>query len=450
MKWRACANGTSPSAMACSPWPDGAVRYVPWSDMSPGPLEPNWHTLGSFLPMALAVGQVCARRLLVEASGNPDPATRAVDAFLAATLRGEGQAWPEGWSDIASLWQRIEFHGIALILAEIPDRLADWPQILREAIRSEAQSQVFWEESHMRVVANVLDGLAAHAIPARLMKGTALAYCVYDNPAKRRRGDTDLLVEAASLAATRGVLRDAGWTRRLDPHGLFFQETWLFATGFGMIHAIDLHWQPNDSPALQQVLRIAEYFSHSVPLTRLSAAARAPTHVLTFIQGAMNQAWHRAKGYFVGEERVIGGHRLIWSLDNHLLTRQFSEAEWAKLATIGTSREIAGIVLAALEAAERDLGTRAPREVLAALRAAPQDTALTRYLTQRSQLGEFLTDLRASEGLQAKAHFALANAFPARGHLYWKYPQATAWPVPLLHLRRLLEIALRSIGLRAS
>ncbi len=410
---------------------------------------PNWYSFVSFLPMALAAAQVCARRSLVDDGKSLDPAPEAVDGFLAAQLRGEGDAWPDGWTCQEQVWRRVEFHGIALVLAEQSKAFASWPQHLCDAVRADAQSQVFWEESHKAALVPVLMALAKGGVDTRLMKGTALAYCVYDNAAMRRRGDTDLLVQGNDLAATRSVLRAAGWTRRQDPHGLFFQETWLFDTGFGMIHAIDLHWQPNDSPALQQVLRIAEYFAEAHDLPRLAPWAKAPPHVLTFVQGAINQAWHNAKGYFVGEERVMGGHRLIWSLDNHLLAQQFDAIDWARLTDIAISRDFAGIVLPALEAAQRDLAAEIPQDVLQALRAAPQETALTRYLTQSRQVGEFLTDLQASKGLRAKASFVLGNAFPARTHLHEKYPGASSWPTPLLHARRLASIALRSVGLGA-
>lgn len=385
----------------------------------------------------------------MDASGTIEPGPEAIDAFLAPILRGHAAGWPDGWSCALQVWERIEFHGIALLLAEADDLLASWPQELRDAIRDDAQTQVFWEESHKGVIAPLLARLARRGIPARVMKGTALAYSVYANAAMRRRGDTDLLVQPADLDDTRQSLRSAGFVRRDDPHGLFFQETWLFDTGFGMIHAVDLHWQANDSPALQNVLRLEEYFATGEPLGRLAPAAMAPDRVLTFVQGAMNQAWHRAKGYFVGEDRVIGGHRFIWSRDNHLLASDFVADDWSRLATLATGRDVAGIVLTALEAAARDLGTKVPSDVLAALAAAPQETALSRYLTQTDQTCEFLTDLRASAGVLAKFRFLFVNAFPARRHLHWKYPASTGWPLPILHLRRIIELALRAAKVMA-
>lgn len=389
----------------------------------------------------------------MEAGGTIQPGHEALDAFLAPILRGRLAAWPQEWSCALAIWERIEFHGIALLLAEQPQLLANWPQDLRDAIRDEAQMQVFWEESHKGAIAPLIAQLARSGIAARVMKGTALAYSVHANAAARRRGDTDLLVQPADLAATRQILQSAGqsagFTRRDDPHGVFFQETWLFDTGFGMIHAVDLHWQPNDSPALQKVLRLEEYFAGGEVLHRLDPAAMAPARVLTFVQGAINQAWHRAKGYFVGEDRVMNGHRLIWSLDNHLLASDFTADDWTRLVALGTERDMAGIVLTALEAARRDLGSDVPPEVLAALAAAPQETALSRYLTQTDQAREFLTDLRASVGVRAKLRFLAANAFPARRHLHWKYPGSTRWPLPLLHLRRILELALRAATVKA-
>ena len=375
----------------------------------------------------------------------------ALADFYAALMRGEALQWPfdHAPETLKAVLEDVRFHGIALVLIEARDAAASLPSELYEALLEEAQMQVFWEESHRATMTRVLCGLAASEIPALVMKGSALAYAVYPKAAMRRRGDTDLLVREGSLSQTRHILRETGFALRDNPHGLFFQETWLFDTGFGMMHALDLHWQPADSAALQNVLRIDEYFQTPEPLVNLAPEAQMPQKVLTFMQGAMNQAWHRARGYMVEDDSMVGGERLIWALDNHLLAQQFSAADWTRLAQLGANRGVAAIVLSALTAAQRDLHTHVPAPVLARLQAAPQDTALTRYIGEDSLLRQFRTDLSASRGWPAKARFVLANAFSSREHLQRKYPRAAHWPVPMLHARRLAEAALRAAGIKA-
>ena len=55
-------------------------------------------------------------------------------------------------------------------------------------------------------IAAVLSDLAAGGAPAIVLKGTALAYSVYDAPIARPRLDTDLLIDSAHQDVARGVL----------------------------------------------------------------------------------------------------------------------------------------------------------------------------------------------------------------------------------------------------
>jgi hypothetical protein len=375
----------------------------------------------------------------------------ALDRHLAAALRGEAVGWPDSHDGFATgaAWDRISFHGIAGLLAARPEVLSDWPEELRRSILDEARMQAFWEESHRQMLVALLAGLAGRGVEPLLMKGSALAYWLYPEPSARRRGDSDLLVGKPQLATTRAVLAGLGFTRRDDPHGLFFQETWLLDTGIGLIHAIDLHWQPTDSPALQKVLRVEEFFARPMALPRLSPHARAPHRVLTFLHGAINQASHAADGYYVDEQRLYGGGRLVWAWDNHLLAGQFGHAEWAELTELAITRDIAPVVLSALLLAQAACHTDCPDGVLAQLRAAPQDTILVKHIQNTNRISAFQTDYRALDSFGAKLSFALGHALADPRHLRRKYPGSAGWPIVFLHLRRIAEAALRLRRIRA-
>lgn len=375
--------------------------------------------------------------------------TAAFDSHLAAILRDETPAWP--FADAGpgpELWGRVQFHGIAGLLAGRIGALAGWPDALRAKVREEAQVQAFWEESHRAMLTELVEELAQRGVPSLLMKGSALAYSLYAQPWTRRRGDSDLLVAEAQLGATRAVLAEQGFTRRDDPHGLFFQETWLGNTGIGLVHAVDLHWQPSDSPALQTVLRADKFFASRQPLARLSASAAMPGLVLTFLQGALNQAWHGAKGYFVGDERLAAGGRLIWAWDNHLLAGALSENQWAELAEMAIARDVAPLCLAALQLARDTLRTSVPEDILQRLRDAPSETNLVIHLNNTNRITAFFTDLGSIRSPSAKYRFVLGHALPDAVHLRRKYPRSAGWPLPLLHLRRMAESALRLVRMR--
>ena len=371
------------------------------------------------------------------------------DRHLAATLRGAAGAWPfDSSADYSALWKRVQFHGIAGLLAEKLASLHDWPDELRAQVREEARMQAFWEESHRVMLVTLLDGLAERGVRALLMKGSALAYALYAEPSTRRRGDSDLLVAKADLAATRAVLTAQGFTRREDPHGLFFQETWLVDTGIRLVHALDLHWQPSDSPALQKVLPVGEFFARAQGVPCLAPHAEMPGLVQTFLQGSLNQAWHACKGYFVGDERVVAGGRLIWGWDNRLLAEAFSDDDWCALAEVAVERGVAPLCLAALDLARDVGGPVAPEHVRGQLSAVQFNTALVRHLSEKNRIRAFITDFIAIPSLRDKSRFVLGHALPETRHLHGKYPQSTGWPTPLLHIRRIAEAAWRLARLR--
>lgn len=361
----------------------------------------------------------------------------ALCAQLSAAMRGTvADALPV---DPDHAFDAIRFHGIAGLLARQPAAMAQWPEALRILIGQEARLLGLWEATHRMALLPLLAALAEASVAVVAMKGTALAYSLYAEPSARQRGDTDLLIAPADLARARRCLADAGFSRKQSPHGLMFQESWLHDSGIGFVHAVDLHWQPSDSPVLQRILPAAVFFEDSVPLPRLAEWVRASDPVLTFIQGAINQAWHQARGYFVGEARIIGGQRLIWAYDNHLLAGGFSPADWDRLAELATTRGLAPVVAAALAHANAACATKVPETVRARLAAAPQSGDLLHYLQTTHLIGTFWQDLRATTGLGARLAFLMAHAFPDADHLREKYPHASRWPLPLLHLRRWAE-----------
>lgn len=374
------------------------------------------------------------------------------DRLLADMIRGErpwagvGGLLPE---EEGRLWDRIRFHGIAYLVAERLESGAASPDELAQRIRTEAQLQAFWEESHASVLRRLFARLQQAGVAALALKGTALAYSLYAEPAARRRGDSDLLVQQRDLAPTRKVLHDLGLYLRRNPHGLQHQETWLCDTGIGFVHAIDLHWQPSESPVMRTAMPADGFFARAQPLGRLHEHARMPSFVDTFIQGAFNQAWHGRHGYLVDGENLVGHGRLIWMIDNARLMATFAPDDWESLTRSARDHGFAPICLAALEQAEGWLGAEAPVEVLDALRKAPQKTVLVKRIESTNLIECFLADLAALPRWRDKAAFILAHALPSRAHVREKYPAQAAWPLPLLYARRGVEAVLRWRALRS-
>lgn len=198
-----------------------------------------------------------------------------IDAWLAQRLAGAAVSLPSslGSDGAAAIAERVRLHGIALALCRAAPGVGDLPSDVQEPILDEARLQALWEETHRRMLVDILALLQEQAIACLFLKGTALAYSVYEDPAMRRRGDSDLLVLRHQVAKVRKVFKAAGLVPAHDNH--FGQETWLFDTGAGFVHAIDLHWETVASPALRKLVPIDACFARNVPLPRLAPTARA-------------------------------------------------------------------------------------------------------------------------------------------------------------------------------
>ncbi|MEP3052414.1 MAG: nucleotidyltransferase family protein [Erythrobacter sp.] len=369
-----------------------------------------------------------------------------IDAALCSIVRGEPDIavqWPDHTPEDL-IWARIGFHGIVGILDQNSDQFADWPADLRERIRQESRLIGLWEETHKQCVTAMLQAVASSNVETILMKGTALAYTHYTDPALRRRGDTDLLVRKQDLKSIRATLANLGWSRREQAHGLIYQETWLFDTGARFVHELDLHWQPIDSPLLQSVLRIEEFFANPRSVARLSDAAFTCSPIHTLVQLALNQAWHRTRGLAVDGAKVVGGWRLIWACDYDLLLRDFDEAEWSQLVQISQDRNITPIIGQSIDSAARSLSTPIPTWVRDELKKQPIDKTVTHYLSHPDLIAEFEINFRAAKTIREKLRLFWVNAFPLRGHLVMKYPSMKNWPTIALHGRRIFETIKRT------
>lgn len=371
----------------------------------------------------------------------PMPSADAIDDFFAAVLRGEPVGWPDSWNDesaVSILAERVRYHGIApLLVARGGDR-DGWPEALLESMRDEARLQEFWELSHRDAIVALLRRLHDAGIESLLMKGTVLAYSAYARPAQRRRGDTDILVRERDLEIARGALAAVGF-RRTERH--VSQDVWEFDTGMGFRHALDLHWELVNAPALAHVLDPEDCFARAVPLAALCAEARAMDPVFTLLQCALNRAAHTTRGYVIDDDTVFGGNRLGWAVDFDLIARRFAPADWTDLLAVCAQRGLAELCLDGLGFAQMRLATPVPAHVTERLAAMPSDGRVMRYLQRDDLLDYVIGNLKASAGMSAKLRYLAAYVLLERSTLLARYPHASGQPLIVLRGRRVADLA---------
>lgn len=377
-----------------------------------------------------------------------------IDAGLAALLRGDAAAattiFEVRGGSVDKVRQRIDYHGIGHLLASerAPDiALPGW---LSDHLRQAAVACEYWEARHLRAVSPLLAAMQEAGVTPVVMKGTALAYSLYRQPAARMRGDTDLLVDHRHLHSAREALRACGFAKAEELHGKLAQEMWLTCTDSGtdLPHTLDLHWQVNDSPLLQRAVPLQEVLANTRPLDRLLPGVRCLSLADSFIQLVLNAEWHMLFGYLIGDRNVTGVRRLIWTCDVDLLLRAMDEGDWQQLLTRAHDTGVAPALHGAAQAARLQLDTPVAEHLLAELARPPADTRTMQYLRCENRIERAKADFAAAPGLRGKAGFAARMLLPTGRQLRRRYPQARLWPLPALYLRHALENAIKLIRRR--
>src|SRR5688572_28735215 len=98
--------------------------------------------------------------------------------------------------------------------------------------------------------------------------------------------------------------------------------------------------------------------------------------VRTQIHTCVHRALHRTAPYFVGGTAHYGSDRLIWTHDIHLLAGALTPGEWSGLPGLAAGKGVAAICREGLQAAQIDLKTPIPADVLDALAASPTRSAV--------------------------------------------------------------------------
>lgn len=380
--------------------------------------------------------------------GKPERAE--IDQFLLGCLTGAPSDWPSAWSDPASheaVWQRLHFHGVCLSISQMGSRNELWPPLILDRVAEEARLQIMWELYHKDALAKLLAAFAAANVQNLVLKGTALAYSLYENPAERRRGDTDLLVQENDLSKARRTLEAAGFRRIPGTSGLFgdlhYQEIWRLDPSNGLTHDIDLHWQVTNSRALKNVLAVEEFFSGAVLLDRLSANALTPDPASRLIHGAVNRAVHGRDGYWSLGRLLYDQDRLAWARDFHLQASRFNPDDWKAFTDRAIEKGLAPLCLDALLFAQRCFSTQLPPHVVTTLSGAPKSSLAMAYIEEHGQMAKAWSDFTATEGFGKKLLFILARALPSGALLRAKYPDHSNWPIGALQLLRLYQAAPR-------
>jgi hypothetical protein len=327
------------------------------------------------------------------------------------------------------------------LLVERADQLMDvrWPPGVIAALRQQAVAQAMWELRHRIVLTQLVRALRRSRISPLILKGTAVAYDLYPNPALRSRGDTDLLISWSDVEPARNVMRQMGYVSEREKLGRAppsqLQESWTLRISDGGLHQMDLHWDILNSWALKDLLSCDEAQANPLFLPNLCEGALTPGRVLTLIHACLHRAQHVFAPYIVDGILYFGGDRLIWLYDIDLLARTLSSEQWDEVCEVAVKKGVAGLCLDGLDAAAAQLGTRYPTKVRTRISSAKRQTRAGRYL-ESTLVARAWQDWRALPGLDMKLADMFWRLFPPATFMRAKYPDIADRWLPLLYARR--------------
>lgn len=162
-------------------------------------------------------------------------ALRAWSRARPRTLAGGARLRASDW---ARLVVRARSEGVAGLIhnAVHTDPAAEAPSSARKALRATAMAQAAVAAREERVLAEVLDALAARSVRPVLLRGLGLVASLYQDGSQRAQVDHDLLVRPFQRDSARAALRELGFRASPGGGGPYLREA----------SVIDLHTDPYD------------------------------------------------------------------------------------------------------------------------------------------------------------------------------------------------------------
>ena len=317
-----------------------------------------------------------------------------------------------------------------------------WQEAFQQAVLATASMD--WE------IEAVLLALSQAGVDFIWLKGAALAYALYDNPACRLRGDLDLWIQPEQLPLAVAALASLGFQHtskedRPDALALLVGgEQQLMRTG-SLLELIELQW-----PALRgEWARHTAAIDHRAIWQRRSRLTIGQHRfaVMTPEDTLLHLCLHQAINH------QFSAPWLRNLLDIHLLVA--AEAlDWPQIVATARRWRLATVVWTVLELTQRLLGAAAPPAAMQAL----QPPRWQRWLIGRLDLEEalltmqpggyghrrFLLQLALVDRMRDAAILLARGLFPEAGWLRARYnlaPDARVARWRARHLWRLLTTA---------
>jgi hypothetical protein len=351
---------------------------------------------------------------------------------LAAFLDGAPMRWPDLGIDEPSLLELCKAEDLSALcfhrLSRSPS-IDDWPASLRDALSVTARLQTAKELLRATETRAVLDALARAGVRAILIKGTPLAYTVYEAPSLRARDDTDLFVAESDIPAAQQVMASLGYAATVLCHDLFSQFEVQKVDQFGVCHAFDVHWRISTQPVFAEVLTYQEMLARTVAVPALGPSAIMPHVADALLLSCIHPVMHHQNA-----------ERLLWTYDTHLLASRLTPAEFDEFVRCATRKKVAAVCAHALRLAQTLFRTAVPADVIRELSSATDEPSADYLASQRRWHHELASSLRGLPRFADRAKLMRDVLLPSPNYMLGAYglrgKPLAPWLLPALYVHR--------------
>ena len=306
----------------------------------------------------------------------------------------------------------------------------EWPPALARRLSEAARVHAAQELLRGAETRVVLDALTAAGLAPLLIKGTPIAYTLYDAPALRPREDTDVLIAAADIEAAQRVLTGLGYSATVYCQDLFSQFEMQKVDRFGVCHVFDVHWKISTQPVFDRVLTHTEMLPRAQRVPALGPHAMTAGMIDALLLACVHPVMHHRN-----EQRIL------WIYDVHLLAERLSAAQFAEFAWLARHKQIAAICAQQLRIAQTVFQTPVPHSVIAELLNPVADEPSAQYLeSKRRWHDELASSVRGLPRVADRVKLLRSVLFPSARYMLDKYRlRGTAlgpWLLPALYVHR--------------
>lgn len=358
-----------------------------------------------------------------------------IDGLLA--LLGEREVrWPSLRATPAEFLASCAEHDVKGLAHVRLGRLThrdEWPPEIRDDLAAHAHREAALEMLRGEEISLVLADLAAAGVRPVLIKGTPLAYGVYEAPMCRPRADTDMMIREGDVEAARGVFARSGYRTTVHCSDLFSQFEVQKEGRFGLAHVFDVHWKISTQPVFENLLSYDELRGRSRPVAALGPHARGAGAVDALLLACVHPVMHH--------QNI---ERVLWIYDIHLLASTLAAADFDELTRLAGQRKVASICARGLRLAHTAFHTAVPAGAVEALSHAEGPEPSAEYLaSERRWHHELKASVRASPSFGRRARLLREVLFPSPHYILGAYgfrdKPLGAWLLPALYAHRNLR-----------